>query len=66
MYSTDDESNPFSSTYNDCEGRISFIGDLIYATKEDQLFVRTIQSNQANLGDSSSFSYVHWSRAVQS
>ena len=50
-YATDDDdANPFSSTYEDCEGRISDIGNLIYATKQDQLFVRTIQSNQANLG----------------
>ena len=40
----------FLTTYIDINGANSSIADLIYATNQDHLNVRTIQSNQANLG----------------
>lgn len=40
----------FFSTYIDSTGAYSSIADIIYATRQDQLYVRTIQANQANLG----------------
>ena len=43
-------SEQFLSTYSDVNEQTSEIGDLIYATHHDQLYARTIQSSQANLG----------------
>ena len=40
----------FLNTYIDATGENSSITDIIYATHQDQLNVRTIQTNQANLG----------------
>jgi len=46
----DDTLDQFLSTYIDSNGENTSIADIIYATHQDQLYVRTIQSNQANLG----------------
>jgi hypothetical protein len=43
-------SDKFFSTYIDSTGQNSSIANIIYATNHDQLYSRTIQSNQANLG----------------
>jgi len=40
----------YLSTYRDSTGQHVSIADVIYATNHDQLYARTIQSNQANLG----------------
>jgi hypothetical protein len=40
----------FLNTYIDSTGTNTSIADIIYATSQDHLNIRTIQSNQANLG----------------
>jgi hypothetical protein len=40
----------FLNTYIDSTGANTSIADIIYATSQDHLNVRTIQTNQANLG----------------
>lgn len=46
----DPASNQFTSEYRDTTGRISTIKDQFYVNNHDQLFIRTIQVNQNNLG----------------
>jgi hypothetical protein len=43
-------SDQFLTTYIDSTGQNTSIVDVIYATNHDQLYARTIQLNQANLG----------------
>jgi hypothetical protein len=40
----------FLDTYRDSTAAIISVADIIYATNQDHLNVRTIQTNQANLG----------------
>lgn len=44
------ELSQFLTTYIDINGANSSIADVIYATYQDHLNARTIQTNQANLG----------------
>jgi hypothetical protein len=50
----DERSEQYSSSYSDVNEQTSWIGNVIYATNHDELYARTIQSHQSNLGLSKS------------
>lgn len=50
----DERSERYSSSFSDVNEQTSWIGNVIYATNHDELYARTIQSHQANLGLSES------------